>query len=417
MIKYYDYDESDAYLEWINDQVYRWVKFVLEEFEVNNDCYENQYAWIENFFPRSYLEDNPLEKCVSVFKDILYILKAPELRSLTLLQQYVCIKVLRYYVESIEDDMRNNFAYDYLIVPMKQEVLDTLDETETTEDFWKYHLEDIEYNLFDYVEILLADFYTEGFLHSFVQGESIPLNLERYYDILSRNVKEHYNTLYPALTNAKEVYLMKQGQLIGELVSNKLEKKVLNKQLIEDICNACYMLQGSVMHVRKHENSYNTYIRDILRNKKYIVADQTEHGRSVNGKEAGKIDLEVLNTENSPVAIFEGLILKSSSASSKEYFKIHLNKLLNYYNPVGVQSLFLTCYVFCKREVFEDLYLSYKNYIKETKLDNYLFIRSEHLEHGYHNLFIEQVEYQIGCKEVTVYLLMIYMGEEKVISF
>lgn len=50
MIKYYDYDESDAYLEWINDQVYKWVKFVLEEFEVNNDCYENQYEWIENFF-------------------------------------------------------------------------------------------------------------------------------------------------------------------------------------------------------------------------------------------------------------------------------------------------------------------------------------------------------------------------------
>lgn len=36
---------------------------------------------------------------------------------------------------------------------------------------------------------------------------------------------------------------------------------------------------------------------------------------------------------------------------------------------------------------------------------------------GYHIVYNEKVEYQIGCKEVTVYLLMIYMGEEKVISF
>lgn len=44
MIKYYDYDESDSYLEWMNDQLYEWVKLVLEEFQANDNCYEIQYG-------------------------------------------------------------------------------------------------------------------------------------------------------------------------------------------------------------------------------------------------------------------------------------------------------------------------------------------------------------------------------------
>lgn len=294
---------------------------------------------------------------------------------------------------------------------MKQEVLDELDMKEMTEDSVMFYLEDIEYNLFDYVEILLADYYTEKYLKSFEEGEMIPMNLEKYYDVLSRNVKEYYNSLYPALKKAKEVCLIKHGQLIGEHVSNKIEKRILNEQLVEDICNACYMLQGSVMHIRKYENSYNTYIRDILRNKKYMVADQTEHGRSESGKNAGEIDLEILDPENYPVAIYEGLILKNSSGSSKKYFRMHLNKLLNYYNPVGVKNLFLTCYVFCKHEIFEDLYNDYINYIRVDQLDNYVYTHSEHLDCEYQNVFIDRTSFQVGSKEVSVYLLFVYMGE------
>ena len=108
----------------------------------------------------------------------------------------------------------------------------------------------------------------------------------------------------------------------------------------------------------------NAYIRDFLRTKNYNVADQTEHGRSVTGKGPGEIDLQILN--------LEGLVVKSLNNCSKEYFRVHLNKLLNHYNPLGVQNLYLTCYVFCKLERLEEMQTGYSEYVKSCAIENFI---------------------------------------------
>ena len=165
------------------------------------------------------------------------------------------------------------------------------------------------------------------------------------------------------------------------------------------------------MHIRKHENSYNAYIRDFLRTKNYNVADQTEHGRSVTGKGPGEIDLQILNLEGLPVAIVEGLVVKSLNNCSKEYFRVHLNKLLNHYNPLGVQNLYLTCYVFCKLERLEEMQTGYSEYVKSCAIENFIYEKTEHIDCGYHNLYAEKVIFSVDHKRVNVYLLMVYMGE------
>lgn len=94
------------------------------------------------------------------------------------------------------------------------------------------------------------------------------------------------------------------------------------------------------------------------------MADQTEHGRSVTGKGPGEIDLQILN--------LEGLVVKSLNNCSKEYFRVHLNKLLNHYNPLGVQNLYLTCYVFCKLERLEEMQTGYSEYVKSCAIENFI---------------------------------------------
>lgn len=350
-----------------------------------------------------YLEDNPLDKCVSVLKDILYIIKTPDLRELLPLQQYVCIRIIQTYVENIEENMQFDMEYDYLIVPMEQEVLDTLDDTSISEEFWRYHLEDMDYTLFDSEFIMQADVYVEQFLQLFEQESVIPVDFRIYYDLMSRNTKEHYQSLLPAIEKAQNVSKEKQGALIGERIGSFLEKSEAPRQLLKDICEDCYRLQGNVMHIRKHENSYNVYIRDFLRTKNYNVADQTEHGRSVTGKGPGEIDLQILN--------LEGLVVKSLSNCSKEYFRVHLNKLLNHYNPLGVQNLYLTCYVFCKLERLEEMQTGYSEYVKSCAIENFIYEKTEHIDCEYHNLYAEKVIFSVDHKRVNVYLLMVYMGE------
>lgn len=411
MIKYSDFDDRDAYLEWVNKQLYYWICLALEELDDIGANPDNAYMWAEEYFPRVYLEDNPLDKCVSVLKDILYIIKTPDLRELLPLQQYVCIRITQTYVENIEENMQFDMEYDYLIVPMEPEVLDTLDDTSMSEEFWRYHLEDMDYTLFDSEFIMQADVYVEQFLQLFEQESVIPVDFRIYYDLMSRNTKAHYQSLLPAIEKAQEIYKKKQGTLIGERIVGFLEKEEATKQLLKDICESCYRLQGSVMHIRKHENSYNAYIRDFLRTKNYNVADQTEHGRSATGKGPGEIDLQILNLEGLPVAIVEGLVVKSLNNCSKEYFKVHLNKLLNHYNPLGVQNLYLTCYVFCKLERLEEMQTGYSEYAKSCVIDNFIYEKTEHIDCEYHNLYAEKMIFSVSDKRVNVYLLMVYMGD------
>lgn len=95
------------------------------------------------------------------------------------------------------------------------------------------------------------------------------------------------------------------------------------------------------------ENEYNSTLANCLKAKRYEVRDQTLHGKSSAGKTAGSLDLAIYD-ENLK-AIIEPLRLKGGEA---EPFYVHLNKLLDNYNPLRVEHTFLVVYFIGKRKNF-----------------------------------------------------------------
>lgn len=89
------------------------------------------------------------------------------------------------------------------------------------------------------------------------------------------------------------------------------------------------------------ENGINDYFRDMLFAKGYDeVKDQTRHGISVSGKDAGEVDI-LLTKDGKEIAIFEGLKLDSVD---KSYIATHIDKSIINYNAIGTAT-FVVSYV------------------------------------------------------------------------
>lgn len=106
------------------------------------------------------------------------------------------------------------------------------------------------------------------------------------------------------------------------------------------------------------EDVRNTYIRDILRAKKYIVSDQTLIGKSESGKSSGELDIEVFEKWDKPLALMEALIISSDGLGDIRYWNRHLKKLLDNYNPIGIPEVYLISYVECSKDKFKELWMS-----------------------------------------------------------
>ncbi len=89
------------------------------------------------------------------------------------------------------------------------------------------------------------------------------------------------------------------------------------------------------------EDTINDYFRDMLCSKGYSeTKDQTRHGISQNGKQAGEVDL-LLTKDSKEIALFEGLIPHSSTDTR---IGDHIDKVINNYNALGTAT-FITAYV------------------------------------------------------------------------
>lgn len=89
------------------------------------------------------------------------------------------------------------------------------------------------------------------------------------------------------------------------------------------------------------ENEINDYYRDMLGIMGYQeVKDQTRHGVSSNGNNAGEVDL-LLSKAGKEIAIIEALKLSSVDTN---YISQHIQKAINNYNPLGTAT-FIIAYV------------------------------------------------------------------------
>ena len=112
------------------------------------------------------------------------------------------------------------------------------------------------------------------------------------------------------------------------------------------------LCSNAAFHKDIDENTINDYFRDAFSLMVYCeVKDQTRHGLSANGMNAGEVDI-LITKDNKEIAIFEGLKLNSVNTT---YIDSHINKAIINYNALGTAT-FIVAYVtvadfeaFCKK--------------------------------------------------------------------
>ena len=109
------------------------------------------------------------------------------------------------------------------------------------------------------------------------------------------------------------------------------------------------------------ENSINDFFRDTLSLMGYSeVKDQTRHGVSTSGVDAGEVDI-LITKEGKEVAIFEGLNLCSVNT---RYIDEHIRKAIINYNALGTAT-FVVAYVTVAD--FEGFWERYTTHLKSIQ--------------------------------------------------
>lgn len=149
-------------------------------------------------------------------------------------------------------------------------------------------------------------------------------------------------------------------------------------QLVKDIFAACQQLQSQKIYWnlpseenRSKEDIRNDYIRNALRNMKYIVSDQTRSGIAPGGHQAGQLDLDIRKESNVPWTIYEALNIRKATKSDMDRWDEHLDKLLGPYNPNGLPFLFLVSYVDCPKECFYGIFADYFEHMRFRNPNKY----------------------------------------------
>lgn len=422
-------------LIWINERILSLLDMYLD---MGNDT-EWDFEYLYICFPRNYIEDNETKECLRVLNDIYDILKSSYIqKNMKLLYKYVLIKLIEHYQVLYEDAKmcKNQDLCDIYFSPV-EEVLakkiysefgyefkkikadDILAEDENhPQIFIEMSLEDIDGlfwdDVFDDTEIDIdwIDQFVEECIDKIKQGQFVQWDLDNYLDLISRGVKERYQKVKPLLIKIQEKMTDVMAEnVVSDYIKPNMKKSLSKDTILEDICTACLLLQGSEKNILKDENARNTYIRDILRSKGYDIADQTLRGESASRKRLGELDFEIMKTAEIPFAIYEALNLKSFSNSEQGYLISHLNKLLDNYNPMGIAIAFLVSYAKCTKENFDNYCSNYYKYLKFNAYKCYS-IHSE-FEHKQIGNYLRCVEYKYKCGETftTVYHIVVRMNE------
>lgn len=419
-------------LLWINQRI---LSLVIMYKEMGDDAGWD-YEYLQICFPRTFIEDNGIEKCLQILNDICDVLRSDYIRrKLKLIYKYVLIKIVEDFQCLYEDarECGDEELCDIYFPPLDEELAKKIykefgyefekrggtgsreDET-PPELLIKYGLEDIDglfwNDVFDDTEIEFVDPFIEECIDKIEQGELVPWNLEYYIDLMSRPTKERYYKVRPLLNKIhEELENNRVNQMIDTYVRTNAQKYLNKEELLKDVCLACKMLQGSKESIKRGENNYNTYIRDLLRHKGYVVSDQTLRGESESKKQMGEIDFEIMKTAEIPFAIFEALNLNGFSSSQEEYFINHLTKMLDNYNPIGVSISFLVSYVTCSKKKFDECCDNYKELLEKNKVTEFIPFRI--CEHQQAERFLCCLEcgYLCGKSIFTVYNIFVHINE------
>ena len=146
---------------------------------------------------------------------------------------------------------------------------------------------------------------------------------------------------------AAEIENVANAMCSGAVVPRNNEERfnaslLVASNVLQDLLSVCESAcNNRTYNYSRLENEINDYFRDMLRAKGYNqVLDQTRHGISMNGNDAGEVDI-LLKKDDKEVAIIEGLKLDCVNQS---YIKKHIDKAVVNYNALGTAT-FIIAYV------------------------------------------------------------------------
>lgn len=199
----------------------------------------------------------------------------------------------------------------------------------------------------------------------------------------------------------------------SKIVNKEAEKEIfvdikfvkdpmIRKELIIDLMQILSLMQGNNIYRGQKENKLNDVVRDGLKiTRRYQIHDQSRHGESESGLDAGELDLLISTKDDDlPIAIVEALIL---GRMNKKNLSNHIDKALTKYDPNGcpitIIIIYSRCTDFSEQASKIEKYLDSYNYPYEVK-DSFEEVCTGYTESRHWKLDLIR-----SNKDITVHIL------------
>ncbi len=137
------------------------------------------------------------------------------------------------------------------------------------------------------------------------------------------------------------------------------EEKWTEESVSKNVFKALLNVQKNKTFYGKKEDEWNDEVRNSLGMVYDDIRDQTRQGTSVNGKEAGEVDIQICR-EGLPFVMIEGLKVDSVNRS---YIREHIDKVLTNYDPCGCPQVYVILYAAVTK--FDEFWERLFAYLKE----------------------------------------------------
>ena len=325
-------DELDLEItRYVNDNIKEIIQVVIDYLEDNNDF------TIWDIVPKN---NNSVsgEDWHGMVYDLHNIVSSSVLRDyLKPKYQYLLYLILSWWQECFENDI------DLLPINMEEGFAQKVRTKYSSEENDECYVLKAISTYDEYYNILFPDL---DFLPNSL-GNMIIIYLrskQMFHELFPDVELDEYRDLMPI--DLKEQY---------DESKRSFDDKVVNiaSTLYEDIIFCCEKIQADFTLKNALENTINDKMRDLLDARGYDVKDQTRHGSSSTGKDAGNLDI-LIKLGKKSISLVEALRLDSVREG---YISAHIGKIYKY-DTLGMKFNFLVLYVktkdfrtFCKRYI------------------------------------------------------------------
>lgn len=227
-----------------------------------------------------------------------------------------------------------------------------------------------------------------------------------YADIFNQlSIEASSEQILAFFNSIKNISKEKLENLIS-LISSIQFNKFRNESLTDSIIHSMLNLQNLKIFRNASENERNTYIRDILTERRYDlkIYDQSLRGLSGNMKASGETDFYIEDLTGNKISYIEALNLDSIIV---DYINEHINRIWNY-DTSGLKHNYILIYYDGKN--FTAFWEKYLKHIQNYK--NFMFpvISVEEINLNYSEIVQVKMRYQRNNKELELIHICVNMN-------